>query len=91
MTNRTIEELPKWQKSAPYVRRFVLVTGWLTYLAIPLLILKYDYPVSTQFVAIYSSLGTAVGTAIGFYFYRRGDQDKKITEMIKDETRGHVE
>jgi hypothetical protein len=53
--------------------------------------LKYDYQVSTQFVAIYGSLGTAVGVAVGFYFYRRGDQDKKITEAIRDETRGHVE
>ena len=86
MPNKILGEIPNWQKSAPYVRRFVMITGWLAYIIIPILILKYNYPVSTQFVAIYTGLGSSVGIAIGFYFYRRGKQDSTITDKIKIET-----
>ena len=83
MPNRTVEEFPNWQKTAPYVRRFVLITGWLVYLAIPLLILRFDYPVNTAFAVIYGSLGTTVGVAVGFYFYRRGEQDNKVADTVR--------
>lgn len=85
MPNRTMDEFPKWQRSAPYVRRFVLITGWFVYLAIPLLILQFNYPVNAAFAAIYGSLGTTVGVAVGFYFYRRGEQDNRLADSIKDE------
>jgi uncharacterized membrane protein len=83
MKNRTVEEFPNWQKTAPYVRRFVLITGWLVYLAIPLLILRFGYPVNAAFAAIYGSLGTTVGVAVGFYFYRRGEQDNKVADTVR--------
>ena len=83
MPKRTVEEFPNWQKTAPYVRRFVLITGWLVYLAIPLLILRFSYPVNTAFAAIYGSLGTTVGVAVGFYFYRRGEQDNKVADTVR--------
>ena len=83
MKNRTVEEFPNWQKTAPYVRRFVLITGWLVYLAIPLLILRFSYPVNTAFAVIYGSLGTTVGVAVGFYFYRRGEQDNKVADTVR--------
>ncbi|MDY0015844.1 MAG: hypothetical protein RBS13_06500 [Bacteroidales bacterium] len=83
MPNRTVDEFPNWQKTAPYVRRFVLITGWLVYLAIPLLILRFSYPVNTAFAVIYGSLGTTVGVAVGFYFYRRGEQDNKVADTIR--------
>ncbi|NCD10791.1 MAG: hypothetical protein EOL98_15535 [Negativicutes bacterium] len=83
MPNRTVEEFPNWQKTAPYVRRFVLITGWLVYLAIPILILLFGYPVNTAFAVIYGSLGTTVGVAVGFYFYRRGEQDNKVADTVR--------
>jgi uncharacterized membrane protein len=85
MPNRTVDEFPNWQKTAPYVRRFVLITGWLVYLAIPLIILNSGYAVNTAFAMIYGSLGTTMGVAIGFYFYRRGEQDNKLADTVKDE------
>lgn len=88
MPNRTVDEFPNWQKTAPYVRRFVLITGWFVYLAIPLLILYMGYPANAAFAAIYGSLGTTVGVAVGFYFYRRGEQDNKLADSVAEECRG---
>lgn len=88
MPTRTMEEFPHWQKTAPYVRRFVLITGWFVYLTIPLLILYLQYPVNAAFAAIYGTLGTTIGVAVGFYFYRRGEQDTKLSESVLEECGG---
>lgn len=84
MPRRKLEDLPKWQRTAPYVRRFVLITGWLVYIAIPLLILRSSYSANAAFAAIYGSLGTTMGVAIGFYFYRRGEQDNTVVGAAID-------
>lgn len=67
-------------------RRFVLTTGWIVYILIPLLILFMGYPANAAFAAIYGSLGATVGIAVGFYFYKKDQTDDASTVKPAAET-----
>ncbi len=80
-----IKQVPDWQKSAPYVRRFVLITGWLIFLFIPCYIIFHDIQVGAAYATMYGTLSSIVGVAVGFYFHRRSSQDDEIIKAVEDE------
>lgn len=80
-----MDDIPKWQRTAPYVRRFIVITGWLSFISIPILCLTLNRNVSAVFASMYATFSAVLGVAVGFYFYKRGNQDVTIIEATKEE------
>ncbi len=71
-----------WLITSPKFRRFLIITGWLTMIGIPVFIVAVKYATTPSYAAIYSILATVVGSATGLYMWNRGQQDKTITNDI---------
>jgi len=80
-----MDELPKWQKTAPYVRRFIVITGWVAFISIPILCLYWNRNIDAVFASMYATFSAVLGTVVGFYFYRRGSQDAALTNAVTNE------
>ena len=81
----TLDDIPKWQRTAPYVRRFIVITGWLAFISIPILCLYWNRNIDAVFASMYATFSAVLGVAVGFYFYKRGNQDTTLTNVSTTE------
>lgn len=77
-----LDDKSNWLFTPPRTRRWLMLSGWSVFLAIPVVCLIIKYPVSMAFASMYATLGAAVGGVIGIYMYRRGKQDEYITQNL---------